>query len=417
MSTRVERVAKTRMTKKNKGLNLSFWYGILTIIMIAGFAAIGMRILNGLEVTNLTSDVPWGTWVAFYIYFVGLSAGAFLLSSLIHVFDMRHLEKVGRDATIVAIVSMVLALTFILLDIGRMERVWHALVYGNITSVLAWEVRFYMVYLLLLLAELWFALRHDLVLQAQGTGFKASLARFLKFGSTDTSPEAKEKDHRWLKILGAIGIPIAIFGVHGGTGLLYAVIKARPYWNTALFPVVFVVSALVSGTALVTAIYIVKTKLAKEKVDLDLVKSLAGLMILFLLIDVGLQFFEILVGFYGLQEDTLVALLFMIKGGNAWIFWLVQIGIGVVVPIAIYANKKARNSANAMMAAAVAIVVGILGVRFNIVLPAQINPLLPGLPLPQYNPTLLEWIVSFGIIAMGFLLFTLAVRLLPEETF
>lgn len=395
--------------------SLTAWYGLLLILIVIGFGAIGMRAGQGLVLTNLTSDVPWGTWVSFYIYFVGLSAGAFLLSSLIHVFDMRHLEKVGRDATLVALISMILALTFILLDIGRMDRFWHALVYGNITSVLAWEVRFYTVYLLLLAAELWFAIRYDLVQAAQGTGLKASLARFLKLGSTDSSEQGKEKDRRWLKILGAIGIPIAIFGVHGGTGLLFAVVKARVYWNTALFPVIFVVSALVSGTALVTAIYIIKSKVTGQKIDENLVRSLAGWMILFLVIDMGLQFFDMIVSFYGLQEDALAALWFMLKGGNAWVYWLVQIGIGMVVPILLYLFKGTRNSPNAMLVAALAIVIGILGVRFNIVLPALVNPVLPGLPAGQYVPTLLEWLASLGIISLGAMIYTLAVRLLPMD--
>ena len=414
MTTQVKTMPN-QATAPQKSGRVALWYGFLLILIAVGLGAIGMRAVQGLAVTNLTSDVPWGSWVAFYIYFVGMSAGAFLLSSLIHVFDMRHLEKVGRDATLVAIISMILALTFILLDIGRMDRFWHAMVYGNITSVLAYEVRFYVVYLLLLAAELWFAIRHDLVIAAQGTGLKASVARFLKFGSTDTSEKGKERDHYWLKILGAIGIPIAIFGVHGGTGLLFAVVKARAYWNTALFPVVFVVSALVSGTALVTAIYIIKTKVTGKELDASLVRSLAGWMILFLMIDVGLQFFEWIVGFYGLQEEALASLYFMLQGGNAWVFWLVQLGIGVVLPVFLYAVKSTRNSPTAMLIAAIAIVIGILGVRFNIVLPALVHPLLPGLPEGQYHPALLEWAASAGIIALGMMLYTIAVRVLPMD--
>lgn len=414
MTTPVKAMPNPATAPRKTG-GLVIWYGILLAAIAVGFGAIAMRAVHGLEVTNLTSDVPWGAWVAFYIYFVGLSAGAFLLSSLIHVFNMHHLEKVGRDATLIAFISMLIALVFVLIDIGRMDRFWHVLVYGNITSILAYEVRFYVAYILLLAAELWLAIRHDLVVAAQGTGLKASIARVLKLGSRDTSRKAQERDRRWLKILGAIGIPIAIFGVHGGTGLLFAVVKARYYWNTAIFPVVFVVSALCSGTALVTAIYLIRSKLAGRQIDVNLMRSLTGLMMLFLLIDIGLQFFELLVSFYGLQEEALHSLHYMLAGSNAWVFWLVQVGVGMILPIFLYSIKSTRQSPGAMCLAAVAIVIGILGVRFNIVLPALIPPVLPGMPEGLYYPTLLEWTGSGGIVALGMFLYTVAVRLLPID--
>jgi molybdopterin-containing oxidoreductase family membrane subunit len=402
------------MARKRPGMTL--WYVFLFLLMGLGAVALWYRISQGLAATNLTSTMPWGAWVAFYIYFAGISAGAFLFSSLIHVFGMEHLEKVGKDATLIALISMVLALCFILLDLGRMERFWHALWYGNISSVLAYEVRFYTVYILLLLAELYFALRYALVVQAQGQGFKAKLARLLKLGSTDLTEKGRQKDRHLLKILSSIGIPIAIFGVRGGTGLLFAVVKARPYWNTALFPVIFVVSALVSGSALLTAVYILKGRFTGRKIDLSLVQSMAGWMMLFLLIDVGLQFFEIAVGAYGLEEHELATLAAIFTSNFSWSFWGVQMGIGVLLPLLLYFNPRTRKSSNALLLAALAVVVGILGVRFNIVIPALTVPVLPDLPQGYYYPTWVEWLSSFGIIGMGLMLYTLAVRYLPVDS-
>jgi len=364
-------------TKPNsKQVKLSVWYMFLLALLALGLTAFALRVTQGLASTNLTSAMPWGAWVAFYIYFVGMSAGAFLLSSLIHVFDLEHLEKVGKDATLVAIISMVLALFFILMDLGHMERLFNALWYWNPTSILSWEIRFYVIYILLLIAELYFSLRHDLVIAAQGEGIKARLSGFLKLGSKDTSSKGKEKDKWWLKVLGSIGIPIAIFGVHGGTGVLFAVVKAQPYWNTALFPVVFVISALVSGTALITALYVLRCRLADKEPEFSLVRSLAGLMLLFLLIDVGLQFFEILVGVYGLEHQELATLAIIFRSDFSWVFWVVQFGIGVIIPLALYFYGITRKSATAMMLAGIAVIVGILGVRFNIVVPALMVPTL-----------------------------------------
>lgn len=382
MSTSNQSVLKTNRKPGVTPVKAISWYIVLFLLMLIGLIAFVIRAVNGLSTTNLSSAMPWGTWVAFYIYFVGMSAGAFLLTSLIHVFDMEHLEEVGKDATLVAIISMVLALFFILMDLGHMERFWHAIWYWNSTSILSWEIRFYTIYIVLLLAELYYALKHD-----------------------------KKK----LKLLGAIGIPIAIFGVHGGTGVLFAVVKAQPYWNTALFPVIFVVSALVSGTALVTALYIIKNKFAGKEPDISLVKSLASWMVLFLVIDVGLQFFEILVGIYGLEEQELATLATIFTGSFALNFWVVQMGIGVIIPLILYFNPRTRQSTTAMFWAAVAVVIGILGVRFNIVVPALTVPVLPGLPAGYYYPSWIEWTISIGIISLGIIIYTLAVKLLPID--
>lgn len=391
------------------------WYGVLILLMALGGWAIIERINAGLAVTNLTSATPWGAWVAFYIFFVGLSAGSFLLSTMIFVFKMEQYEKIGRDALLVAILSMVLAMCFILLDLGRMERFWHTLRYWNFTSVLAWEVRFYVIYVGLLTAELYFSMRQDLIRVAQGTGWQASLARFLTFGSTDLSEESKQRDHRWLKILGSIGIPIAIFGVHGGTGTLFAVAKARAFWNSGLFPVIFVVSALVSGTALLLAFYVIRTKVMGREVDKDMVKSLAGLLSLFLLVDVGLEFYEFFVGAYGLEHAELATIETIFESPFSWSFWWIQMFLGVVVPLFIFFNSKLKESVKAITVGAVLVVIGILGVRFNIVVPALIVPVLHGLPWGYYYPTLIEWVSSIGIIAFGLFLYSVAIKALPID--
>jgi molybdopterin-containing oxidoreductase family membrane subunit len=244
---------------------------------------------------------------------------------------------------------------------------------------------------------------------------KATLAGILKLGSNDTSAEGQERDKRMLKILGSIGIPIAIFGVHGGTGVLFAVVKAQAYWNSALFPVVFVISALVSGTALLTALYVIRSRISGKEIDISLVKSLAGWMVLFLLIDVGLQFFEILIGAYGLEEQELATLAAIFASDFSWSYWGVQMGIGVLVPLILYFNPGTRRSPTAMMLAGIAVVIGILGVRFNIVVPALTVPVLKGLPSGYYYPTWVEWASSGGIIGLGLLLYTLAIRYLPID--
>ncbi|QGP93488.1 Menaquinone reductase, integral membrane subunit [Neomoorella glycerini] len=393
----------------------TLWYSLLGVGILLGLYGTVQRGVHGLAATYLTSTTPWGAWVAFYIYFVGMSAGAFLLSTLNSVFGFKQFEKVARDALLVAILSMAVAMTFILFDLGHWERFWHALIYWNWTSILGWEIRFYVLYVLLLMAELYFSLRRDLVYRSQEKGFRGVLAGFLTLGYRDLSPRSAGRDAAWLKILGILGIPIAIFGVHGGTGALFGVVKARAYWNTAIFPVVFVISALVSGTALLTIIYALRHRQGKPGSDPALVRNLAGLMIAFLLVDLGLQFFEILIGLYSLEEAELATLKVMTGGPFAWTYWGVQLGLGAVVPLFLYFYPVTARSVWAQVLAAALVDVGILAVRFNIVVPALIPPLLPGLPAGYYVPNLAEWLVATGIISLGALLYTLLINWFPME--
>ncbi|MCE7790828.1 polysulfide reductase NrfD [Salipaludibacillus sp. CUR1] len=407
-------------THSNQTLAKRFkiWMAVLIVSMIAGGGAILYRVIEGLAVTNLSTFVPWGAWVAFYIFFVGLSAGAFLLSTLIFVFGMEQYERVGRFALFTALICMVVALTFILLDLGRMDRAFNAMMYWNVLSILSWEVRFYLIYMVLLATELWFAMRIDLIKLAKdkSAGLKGKLANVIRLGSSDTSEISAKKDHRWMKILGIIGIPIAIIGVHGGTGTLFAAVAAQPYWNTPLFPIIFVVSALVSGTALLIAMYVIQRKVRGKSVDLTMIKGLAVLMIFFLIIDLTLEFYEFLVAGLSMKPDKMAVLDVMFTGPMSWSFWGVQIFLGAVVPIYLVFSKRTNQSVKALTIAAVLVVIGIIGVRFNIVVPTQIVQSMKGLPEGFYFPNWVEWLSSLGVVAMGLFLYSLGARFLPLET-
>lgn len=394
---------------------LKWWVGILLVLTAIGGYFIIERLILGLETTNLSSITPWGAWIAFYIFFVGLSAGSFLLSSLIYVFGMYQFERVGKMALFTAVVCMMVALIFVLMDLGRPERFINAMVFWNVLSVLAWEIHFYVVYITLLVVELYIAMRADLVRLRHTNTIRGKVARLLTFKNSEVNEATKKRDHKWLKVLGIIGIPLAILGVHGGTGALFAVVGARSMWNSGVFPIIFVVSAMVSGTALLLAIYIIKSKATKTPIDHSMVVTLGKMMIAFLFIDLLLQFYEYLVGVYRLDSVGLQGLSTQMGGPYSWSFWGVQMGLGALVPIFLIFYKKTGENINWILFSAILVVTGIIGVRFNIVVPSQIVPVFEGMPAGNYYPTINEWMVSVGIGAIGLLMFTIGDQLLPLE--
>lgn len=411
MSTKVKNSIGNHSTNKL----FKWWVGILVILFLVGGYFIVERLVVGLTTTNLSSLTPWGAWIAFYIFFVGLSAGSFLLSSLIFVFGMKQFERLGKMALFTAIISMFVALTFVLLDLGKPFRAFNALAFWNVTSILAWEMRFYVIYITLLIVELYIAMRADLVRLTKVDSLKGKVARLLTFKNSTVNAETEERDNRWLKILGIIGIPIAILGVHGGTGAIFAVVSAKAAWNTGLFPVIFVVSAMVSGTALLLAIYIIKQKATKQAIDKEMVIALAKMMVAFLFIDLGLQFYQYLVGVYSLEQEQLLGLSTMMGSAYSWSFWGVQMFLGAVVPIFLVFWKRTSKNINALLIASVLVVIGIIGVRFNLVVPSQIVPLYDNFPAGNYFPTFNEWMVSIGVGAMGLLMYTFGDQLLPLD--
>ena len=380
---------------------------LLKVLTVVGLATLGYRLWAGLGVTHLGSIVPWGLWVAFYIYFIGLSAGSFLLSTLIFVFRVEKLEPVGRLALVQATVCLFLGMVFIFIDLGHWGRAWHVMVYPQTGSILTWESWLYVLYLAIMLRELWLLMRADFsIWSRQATGRAATFYGLLACGFTDpTDPAAKEtlRQHsiRTLRTLGLVGIPVAL-GVHGGTGALFAVVKARPGWNGPLFPLVFIVSALVSGGGLL--MFLRSFIHPDDETDHEVLPFLAKLTLGFLVFDLVLMFLEFLAGPFW------------------YIFWGLQLTVGAVIPIWMLTRKAPFNAKRLGLAGAL-IVVGILGVRMNIVIPPLAVPVFPGYDhafhsirmTARYVPNWIEWLSSLGIVAAAALFVRWALPRLPMD--
>ncbi|MHB1407226.1 MAG: NrfD/PsrC family molybdoenzyme membrane anchor subunit [Desulfitobacteriaceae bacterium] len=400
------------------------YYILLLILTGVGFWALGTRFIDGMSVTNLTSYFSWGLWVVFYIFFIGLSAGSFLLSTMIYVFRMHALERVGRLSLLSALFSLIAGLMFVLIDLGHPERFWHTLVYRNMSSVLEWEIHFYLLYILLVLGELWLVMRDDLSAMATTQkGIRGTLGKILSLGyRTAPTQEGQAKQantaERWVKILGIIGIPMAL-GVHGGTGSIFAVQIAKPYWNSSIVPIIFIVSALVSGSALVTFLYSFFGEKDGEKPNV--LASLTSLLILFIGVDLILVFAEFLIGLYSGIPQDMQSLKAVVAGQYGPIFWIGQIGLAAVLPILLISLSRKNGSSLMKGLAGLSTVIGIIAVRINLILPAYVSPQIPGLEKAyvdsrlaySYFPSSIEILSSIGIIAFVVLLFSIAWELVP----
>ncbi len=403
--------------------------GLVWVAALAvGLVGVAQRLLTGHELAGYTSNIPWGLWVAAYVYFVGLSAGAFLLSALIYVFGLRRLEPIGKLALFTALVSLIAALLTIWLDLGHMKRFYNVFTRGNPVSMMAWMVWLYSAYFVLLTAELWFALRGDLVEWAAEPGLKGRLASLLlgrlghALGQRPRVAVAaaydRAGDMRVVRILGAIGVPLAI-AFHGGVGALFGVVGARGFWNAPLYPLLFIVGALVSGGALLTFITAFFWPDRGSKAHRDIVTYLGQITLGLLAVYLIMVWAEYSITWYADIPAESRPLYQVLGGPYPWVFWVFQVGLGAVVPIAMMTLRP--KSVLWVGIASFLIAATFLATRLNIVIPGLVEPQLKGLDTAytdgrltyEYFPSLMEWLVLIFIGAFASGLFYAGFRALP----
>lgn len=393
------------------------FYVLWFLLLVAGALGVYLRASEGLQPTALGSYIVWGLWISVDIYFIGLSAGAFLLSSLVYVFRVKQLEPVGKLSLFTALVCLFLAILSAWFDIGHMERFLSVFIRPNFHSLMAWVVWLYSVYFLLLMAELWLALRRDLAGWAAQQNRRGRFARFILFGRTSLDEQTVEGDRRLLRILGTIGVPLAI-AFHGGMGALFATLLARSYWYGPLYPILFLTGALASGSALLLAVTVFAWP-RRDETWRAMVALLSRIMVALLVLDLLLEWAEISSRVWygvGAEVQTFQTVLF---GQYWWVFWIFHILLGVLIPLALIVLGQRRPWLLGAAGALVAML--FMAVRLNIVIPGLITPALAGLQEAyqgprldfSYFPSITEWQVALFVFMLGIGLFYLGYRLLP----
>jgi len=363
--------------------------------------------------------VPWTVLIVVYPYLTGLVAGAFTISSLYQVFGFRQLRPVAHFALLVSLCCMVVVPLPLLLHLGHPERAFNAMITPHITSafaVFAYAAAFYVI---LLILETWFVFRPHIVEQAQRAPAPLGwIYRVATLGSYDLSERALSYDRKWLFALAIIGIPGA-HGLHGYVGFVFGSLKSREWWSSDLMPAIFLFSAIISGTALVIVLYVLSCKLRKVPVDLPCLKvmaySLWGFMMFTLLLE-GVEFLSLV---YRGREGVEVILEF-VKGPLIVPFFILQFGVGSVLPLAvitfiIWRGMSGRALVVGITASAVLVLLAVLMMRYNVVIGGQ-EIAKTGKGLIAYRPTLFgrEGILAATtVLILPFFLLSILVRFLP----
>ena len=208
--------------------------------------------------------IYWSIQIVMYPYMTGLVAGAFVLSSLYHVFGQKDLKEIAQFSLVFSLALLPVAAMPLLLHLQQPTRAMEPLLTPHFTSAIAAFGIVFTTYALIVLSEIWFVYRayfvHQLEVLKGSSGFwnaqRRILYGILTFGAKDVGEEALRVDHKAAKILAGIGIPVACF-LHGYAGFIFGSVKANALWMSPLMPVIFIMSAVVSGIALCMLTYVV----------------------------------------------------------------------------------------------------------------------------------------------------------------
>ena len=363
------------------------WMCLLAAVSLIGLNAYCRQLAFGLVVTGLSNQVSWGVYIANFTFLVGMASTAAMLVIPAYVYGDEEMKEVVVFGQILALVSCVMALLFILVDLERPERFWHIIPgigkFNFPESMLAWDV---------------IALNGYLLLTVYICGY-------LLYEAVEDRPPRPVLYVPFVFL--AIGWAIS---VHTVTAFLYVGLGSRPFWNSAILGPRFLASAFAAGPAfLILALQAIR-RLTRFEVPDSVLLKLRTIVQVAMIISVFLLGCEVFTSFYTGATHVASAryLFFGLHGKGAlvpWIWTAVALNLTALILLMLPVSRNLRNLNIASACA-------ILGIWIE----KGMGLIVPGfIPTPlgevvEYLPSVDETLVSFGIWAFGALLFTLLVR-------
>ena len=387
--------------------------------------------------------IYWSIQIVMYPFMTGLVAGAFVLSSLYHVFGQEDLKDMARFSLVFSLCLLPVAMMPLLFHLQQPLRGIHVMFTPHFTSAIAAFGIVFSTYAVIVLSEIWFVYREFFVQQtislkdsvALGDKVKRALYTIFTLGAYDTSKEAVAKDHKAVKILAGIGVPVAGF-LHGYAGFIFGSVKANALWMSPLMPVIFIMSAVVSGIALCMLTYIVimewkklKARFVKGKegksvhvikgAELEVMTKTSRYLIMFLIATITLELLDLIFRGYTAMKSWMILRDVMFQKDFFKIF-IMQYGLGNVVPFILL--MLPRLTIRRLALALVLVLFGVFMMRWNVVIGGQAFSLsFEGfmhyhMPIIPHNlETFREGLFgALTIAATPFVLFYIINKLLPS---
>ena len=322
-------------------------------------------------------ELQWSILIVLYPFITGLVAGAFILASLERVFQVEALKPTYRLALLTALSFLLVAPLPLQLHLGHPERSLEMYLTPHRSSAMAMFGFVYLWYLMaVLLLEIWLDYRRDIVVKSRtSSGITRFIYRVLTLGCSNIGDRSLQIDERLGYFITVIGIPSA-FLLHGYVGFIFGSVKANPWWSSPLMPIVFIFSAMVSGIAAVTLLYMLSTRLRGRQIDMRCLDKIAQYLLYIFVIDFSLEMLDLIQRIYE-ADESFRSLDFMVHT-RLWVSQvIIQILLGTVTPITLLGLTQilkltdiARKRIYAL--AGCLTVIGIFAMRWNVVIGGQL---------------------------------------------
>jgi molybdopterin-containing oxidoreductase family membrane subunit len=374
-----------------KGSTLYYaWCFSLIAIIVAGFLFYLKQHDWGLIATNMNDQVSWGLYIANFTYLVGAAAAAVLLVIPSYVYHFKPIKEIVVLGELFAASSIVMAILFVMVDLGRLDRFWHMIPFIGLMnfpqSLLAWDVLALNGYLFLnLLIPIYL------------------LVKFYY-----------RKKPNWKFILPFIlaSIPMAV-AIHTVTAFLYNGLPARPFWNASILAPRFLASAFCSGPAIIIIIFQIIRKVSAYHIEIEdkALFKISELIAYAMFLNLFLLSAELYKEYYS-QTVHIASFRYLFEGlhgHNQLVPWIWAAMTMNVIAFTLFLIPTTRKRLSTLNLGCILVIIGVwIEKGPGFVIPGFVPD--PLGEIFEYIPNPLELIVSFGIWATGLLIFTLLMK-------
>ena len=393
------------------------WMIALTAIILVGLYAFILQFKKGHIVTGMRDNVVWGVYIINFIFFVCLSYSGAFIGGVLHFFKTPWKNSVARIVEIITVLSLIIGPIFILLCIGRLDRLHYLFMYPRIQSPITWDIIAIMTDLIGCFIYLYLTFIPDFAILRDHSEdmpkWRQKIYKYLAIGYQDTKSQ-RERLHKITKTMSVMIIALAIVAY---TVLAWIFsLTLQPGWNSSIFAPYFIIAGLYSGAAvIILSMYLIRTYFKLDHYIRKVHFIGAGIFLLIMSLLYGYFTFSEYFSRWFSHKTHDINLLDKLFTRYFWEFVLANY-IGILVPIIILFFKKFRTIKSITFASIIAIL-GLWLNRYLIVVPTLETPYLPIQDTREefihYSATWVEWSLSFAGVAAFILLFMLIMKLVP----
>ncbi len=369
--------------------------GILGLILAVALSAAWYMEHNGHYVTGMNNQIVWGLPHVFAIFLIVAASGALNVASIGSVFSKVIYKPLGRLSSLLAVALLIGGLAVLVLDLGRPDRLIVAMTHFNFTSIFALNIFFYIGFIAIIAVYLWFQMERKMHKHASSVGLFAFVWRL----SLTTA-----------------------------TGSIFGFLAAREAYDSAIMAPLFIVMSFSFGLAIFNLVLIAANNGTERELGELLLRHLGRLLGIFAAAVLYFTAVQHLTNLYAVEHSGVEKYILLDGGIITLLFWLGQVIIGGFMPVLMMLYPGTTIDQQSVIRASAMIIIGGICQVYVIVIGGQSWPLslFPGMEvsstntdglIANYSPSLAEFALGFGGIAISLLIITLALkilRLLPE---